>query len=210
MDHKLSPQSIINERRNYYRIEDKVLLRYQAIDESSALANIAPPQFGNNLAHSLMRDLEHIDQENNKYLRSIAETNRELEIYLKAISKKIDTIATRLVETTAPAPDLLSQVISLSEGGLAFRSGVEQANDGYLALQLTLLPSAISLLLFAKVINCSPLQAEPSTHPVESTDGFTIAVSFVNLQDSDRQMIAKHIITLQLLERRQHSGIIKT
>ena len=176
-----------------------MLLRYQAIDESSALANIVPKQFCDDQAHSLIRDLQHIDQESNQYLRSIAESNRDLELYLKLLSKKIDTIAANLVDSIAPAPDQQQKIISLSEGGLAFPSASEHAHDSYLALQLTLLPLHVSLILFAKVINCS---ANNTTTGKQGSDGFSVAVSIIHLKDSDRQIIAKHIIQLQQTERR--------
>lgn len=207
MDRIPSSQSITNERRNYFRLEDKVLLRYQIIDETTALANIAPKQFRADQANSLMRDLQHIDQESNKYLHSIAEINPDLELYLKALSKKIDTIASSLVDHNSLSSNQLPQVISLSEGGLAFPSPVEHAHDSYLALQLTLLPQQLSLVLFAKVINCStvnqPRTGEDHTRQ-DNPDNFTIAVSFVHLKESDRQIIAKHIMQLQLSARRSN------
>ena len=83
-------------------------------------------------------------------------------------------------------------LITISEGGLAFRTSTQYANDSYIAVQITLLPNHQSLVLFCRVINCSQV-----------TDGFNIALSFVNLTDGDRQIIAKHIIQLQLAERRQ-------
>ena len=189
---------MINERRDFFRIEDKVLLRCLPVDESSVLADRIPAQFNDDSSYSLMRDLQHIDQENNKFLRAIAEHNRELEIYLKAMNKKIELIASRLVENLESADDQQSVLVSLSEGGLAFHSVSEYPHDSYLALQLTLLPSHISLILFAKVINSSL-----------AGDGqmgtYATAVSFIHLKDSDRQIIAKHIMQLQLMERRRQS-----
>ncbi|MGK0499973.1 MAG: hypothetical protein ACJAYG_001618 [Oceanicoccus sp.] len=184
---------MINERRNFYRIEDTVLLRYQVIDESTALANIVPLHFEEDANYSLMRELQSIDQDNNKHLRPIAELNYELEAYLKGISKKIDLIAVRLAASEEQAPDFKRLNISLSEGGLSFLSAQPLANDSHLAVQLTLLPSRQTVVMFVRVINCTKIE-----------DGHNISCCTVNLQDNHNHIVAKHIIQLQLAQRRQH------
>lgn len=195
MEHEPSPQTLNNERRDFFRVEDKVLLRYQAIDESSALANNIPPQFAEELGYSLLRDLQQLDSENSVHLRALAEQNRDLEQYLKAINSKIDAIAQHLAKSSSTAQEQHNTLISLSEGGLALRTDRELANDSYVALQLTLLPSHISLVLFARVINCSA-----------QADEFSVALSFVHLKEYDRLVLTKHIMQIQLAERRQQNN----
>jgi hypothetical protein len=204
LDRKLPSQTMNNERRDFYRVTDKVLLSCIPIDESSALANKIPRQFKADASGSLMRDLQHIDQENSKYLRTIADTHRELENYLKAINKKIELIASHLLDSIEPSSAQHPQLVSLSEGGLSFLSTDEYAHDSHIAMQLTLLPSHITLVLFAKVINCSTAN-NGSTGNLVERDCYSIAVSFINLKNNDRQIIAKHIIQLQLSERRQQT-----
>lgn len=202
MDHKLPSETLTNERRDSFRIKDRVLMRYISVDESTALGNIVPPQFGDEPGSMLLRDLQYIEQENHHFLRSIADNHRELELYLRSINKKIELIAARLVECVDPPADAKSQIISLSEGGLAFHSSNQHGNDSHLAIQLTLLPSHISLVLFAKVINSSQnKQLDGSSS--DQQQAYSTAVSFVQLKDSDRQILAKHIMQLQLLQRRR-------
>ena len=192
MPHKSPSQETLNERRNYFRIEDTVMMRFQPVDQNSALAHHLPPQLKDAPGYSLIRELQQIDQENHKFLRVISENNRDLESYLKGLNKKIDLIAAKLIEYEEPAPDQREYKISLSEGGLSFCTQKEYAHGSYLAMQLTLLPSYLPITLFARVINCSAKKTEYRT-----------AVSFVNLKDTDRQLIAKHIMQLQLAQRRQ-------
>ena len=194
MERKSSSHMLINERRDYFRIEDTVLLRYREINESCALANNVPRQFEDDPAFSLMHELQLIDIENNKYVRALTEQSLELEAYIKNLNKKIDLIAAKLVEREEGAPDKVKVKISISEGGLSFHSNSEVAHDSHLAVQLTFLPSQHALVLFCKVINCT-----------RDANGFSVALSFVNLKDSDRQYIAKHIMQLQLAQRRQES-----
>lgn len=183
---------MINERRNYFRIEDDVLFRYQTIDKSAAIANIIPAQFIADPSYSLMREIQAIDSESSKYLHVIAEQNHELEMYLRSISKKIDVIAAHIVEKTSPINDQKSQHISISEGGLSFHSDSKLPHDEFLAIQLSFLPSHQTVVLFAKIINCSSIES----------GGFSIAVSFVHLSDSDSSIVAKRIMQLQQSRKR--------
>lgn len=196
MDDKPTTQNMINERREYFRVEDKVQLRYLCVDESSALAHVVPADFGEDIGYSLIRELQRIDRENSQYLRTIAEESRELELYLRSLNKKIELIASRIAATTDSLDHKEQQVISLSEGGMAFQARKELAHGCHLALQLTLQPSHLTLVLFGRVINCSLANGEPGK-------GFNVAVSFINMQEEDRQTIAKHIMQVQLAQRRQ-------
>ncbi len=184
---------MINERRSFFRIEDDVLLRFQSIDKSSALANKIPTQFSDDPSYSLMHEIQLIDQENSRHLHTIAEHNRDLEIYLKSINKKIDAIAAHLAETIAPVTDQLPNTITLSEGGMSFRSDIELPHDEFLAIQVNFLPLHQTVVLFAKIINSSSIEGK----------GYNVAVSFVELSDYDRQIIAKHIMQVQLAKKRE-------
>ena len=184
---------MINERRNFFRIHVDVLISHLLIDQSSALAHRMPSQFQQQPSFSLMREIQTIDQDSQKYLHSVGEQSRELELYLRSISKKIDAISAHIAQTVSPKLEQQAQSISLSEGGLSFHSPQPVAHDSYLAIQLSLLPAHQTLILFAKIINCS----------VAPTGGFFIALSFVEPQDSDCQIISRHIMQQQQAQRRE-------
>lgn len=186
-----------NERRDFFRIRDKVQLRYLPVDESSALANRVPPGFREDIGYSLVRELQLIDREHATQLRIIADQSRDLEAYLKAINRKIELIAARLAADDDNPDHKQLMAVSLSEGGMSFRSAKALADDSHLALQLTLLPTHITLVLFGRVINCSPIGGG------EPPSGYAVAVSFVQLREEDRQTLAKHIMQLQLAQRRK-------
>lgn len=194
MDHHQNNNEVI-ERRNYFRIEDTVLLRLIAVDREAALANQIPSQFNQDLRFTLVRELQDIDHDAQRYLRSIAEDNRDLEAYLKSINKKIDLLTATLANTVEPQQEQTKHAVSLSEGGLAFMQPSKLNKGSYVAIELTLLPSYITLVLFARVMDCTAIEA-----------GFKIALSFVNLRDSDRQSLAKHIMQQQLAAKRQHNN----
>jgi len=184
---------MVNERRNFFRIDVDVLISHLCVDQSSALAQRIPAQFQDEPSYSLMREIQTIDQDSHKYLHSIGEHNRELELYLRSISKKIDVISAQIAQTLSPELEQQAQRISLSEGGLSFHCPHALAHDSYLAVQLSLLPAHQNLVLFAKIINCSPA----------STGGFSVALSFIEPSDGDSQVISRHIMQQQQAQRRQ-------
>jgi septal ring factor EnvC (AmiA/AmiB activator) len=186
---------MINERRSFFRIEDTVLVRYQPVNESAALSNQIPKEFEEDPEFTLMQQLQEIDQQNSQVLRLIAEENRNVDAYLKAINKKIEIITSHLIESGNHASDQEEAQISLSEGGLGFYSDTELAHDSYLAMQLTFLPARTTLVVFAKIIHCS-----------KENHQYCIAVSFIHLNDTNRQLIAKHIMQLQLAQRREQKN----
>lgn len=198
MPNKSLSQTTNNERREYFRIEDDVLLRFLEIDQSEALANRIPEAFQQTKTPTLMRDLQHIDHENSKFLRNISEEDRDLELYLRSINKKIEAIATLLLETIGPSPEQKKQHIILSEGGIAFHHSQPFNRDTYVVMQLTLTASHITLDLFAKVVDC----AESSS---DNKIKYRLAFHFVNLSDQDRQLIAKHVMQIQLAKRREET-----
>lgn len=193
MEHEPSSSRLDNERRDFFRIIDTVMMRVRPVNQSAALANIIPAQFRDDPAFALMQQLQQIDHDNSQFLWSIAEKNRDVEAYLKGINRKIELISAHLIASADNDPDQSKQTISLSEGGLGFHSDIEYGHDSYLAIQVTLLPSRATVVLFAKVINCT-----------KKADDFAVAVGFVQLNKTTRKLIAKHIMQLQLAERRKH------
>ena len=66
------------------------------------------------------------------------------------------------------------------------------ANGSHLALKMMLMPQALGLLLRAKVVHCTAL-----------ADGqYDIGTEFESLTDAQRQLLARHILQRQALERR--------
>ncbi|MDC3333049.1 PilZ domain-containing protein [bacterium] len=186
---------MFNERRDFFRIEADVLLQYQPIDESAAISNLIPPQFQENANYSLMQEIQQIEHDNLSQLQQISEEYSGIALYLKGLNKKIDAIATHFAQSLAPASDQKEKRISISEGGMAFKSSRKHPHDSFLAFNMSLLPLHQNLVIFGKVINCS-----------ETHDGFRVAISFIRLSDASRQIITKHIMQQQLEVRRTAEG----
>jgi hypothetical protein len=109
------------------------------------------------------------------------------------LNKKIDLLGSALVNDALEAkPDTKVQV-SLSEGGLAFiAKNAYQTNDKF-ALKLTLLLEGQVIFVAATVIDCT----------LHNDEQHRISLSFDQLKDGDRQILARHILKAQSLSIRE-------
>ncbi|OEC34959.1 PilZ domain-containing protein [Pseudomonas cuatrocienegasensis] len=179
-----------DDRREYYRIDDTIALDFTPLRGAEALASDvlhdSSPLF------NLLSDLHLMDFESQHLLRHIGERDRTLANYLKVMNKRIDLLG------QAVAQGLLRDIgtpkqVSLSEGGVSFTSAQAVAVGEHLAIKMVLMPQALGLLLRAQVIHCRALADQQ----------FEIGTEFEALTEAQRQLLARHILQRQALERRQ-------
>ncbi|GIZ13386.1 PilZ domain-containing protein [Pseudomonas sp. NCCP-436] len=180
----------VDDRREYYRIEDTIALEFTQLEGASAHSadalQDASPLF------NLLSELHLMDFESQHLLRHISERDRTLASYLKVINKRIDLLGQALAQSLLQGVGSPRRV-SLSEGGISFESEQPVSRDSHLALKMVLMPQALGLLLRARVVHCS-----------QRPDGrYRIGAEFEALTDSQRQLLARYILQKQALERRQ-------
>lgn len=178
-----------DDRREYYRIEDTLALEFRPLREDEIQSQEVLQD--DSALFNLLSDLHLTDFESQHLLRHINERDRPLASYLKVINKRIDLIAQALTQS------LLREIgparpVTLSEGGIDFRDHQPLAVGLGLALKIVLLPQGLGLLLRAKVTHCQ-----------QEADGrYEIGTEFETLSDAQRQLLARHILQRQALERR--------
>lgn len=183
------------DRREYFRVDDRIILRYRVVAADAVGNTPAERHFDNADVFALLRELRQIDQENNNVLRSLAETNRELGIYLKSLNRKIELIAGALAVMDEAQQLQSPQPVSISETSLSFYAESELAVGTVVALELILLPQHIGLAIYGEVI---AKRDNKDRHAV---------VQFVRLRDSDRQLLARHVMQVQIAARKQNQSI---
>jgi hypothetical protein len=178
-----------NERREYYRIEDTIALDFTPLNPVPG-ASHEPPHDDSPL-FSLLADLHLLEFDAQHLLRPITERDRNLANYLKLTNKRIDLLGQVLAQSLLREMSTPRRV-SLSEDGLRFKHSQPLALDSRLALKMVLLPQALGLQLQGTVIHCQEL----------ASGGFEIGCEFQDLPDAQRQLLARHILQKQALERR--------
>ncbi len=183
------------DRREYFRVEDRATLRYQIVPAEVVGRTPAESHFDNSEIFELLRDLRQIDQEHNNVLRGIAEQNRELGVYLKSISRKIELVANALTAVDQTRHKQEPQPVSISETSIAFKADTRLPKGAFIALELVLMPSHTALALYGEVVDS------------REDDGSMTVVSFVRLRDGDRQILARHVLQVQIHAKKQSQSL---
>lgn len=183
------------DRREYFRVEDRAILRYQIVPAEVVGHTPAERHFDNSEIFELLRDLRQIDQEHNNVLRGLAEQNRDLGVYLKSISRKIELVANALTAVDQTQHKQVPQAVSISETSIAFKTDSNLAKGSFVAIELVLMPSHTALALYGEVLGNR-----------DDGDGMTV-VSFVRLRDGDRQILARHVLQVQILAKKQSQSL---
>lgn len=175
-----------DERRRYYRIEDWVAL--EIIPSSHPVDNGSP-------CFQLLNEFRQLEQDSLPLLRQLAEADRLLAGYLRLQSKRLDLLAQLMTR------DLIRQMgpprkVNLSEGGLRFVNPEPLSEESLIHIRLLLLPNPVELVLAARVARC--------LH--QESGQYEIALHFEQVNDAQRQQLARHILQKQALERRKARG----
>ncbi|MGH8379481.1 PilZ domain-containing protein [Pseudomonas sp.] len=178
------------DRREYYRIEDRIALEISPLSAAEALGpdllQDDSPLF------NLLSELHLSEFESQHLLRQLSDKDRTLAAFLKAQNKRIDLLSAVVAQT------LLGQLsaprtVVLSEGGIKFNQAQPIAPDSRVAVKMVLMPQALGLLLRARVTHCD-----------HQADGlYEIGTEFVDITDAQRQLLARYILQRQAQQRRQ-------
>ena len=179
------------ERRQFYRIEDRVGLECRLLDGEPA----GPPEtlFEGGETLPLEEELRRHDAEIRHQIGLLSESDRVLSQLARALNDKLDTVARIMTFQQNPLQDSEWAQITLSEGGLSFTSMEPAPPPGaFMALRLTLMPEFSQVAAYGRVVTVD-----------EAPEGTRLHLQFHNLEDAERQQIARHVLRLQARERQQ-------
>jgi hypothetical protein len=177
------------ERREYYRIEDSVALEINQIPGSGSGDD--PVLHDTSTLFDLLTELHIAEFESQHLLRQMDERDRTLNSFLKAMSKRIDLLGQVVAQTVLGKLGDPQKVI-MSEGGLQFESHQPFPPGTHLSIKMVLMPQASGMMLHAKVTQCQ----------ARTIGDFEIGTEWIDLTEAQRQLLARHILQRQALQRR--------
>lgn len=181
--------SAATDHRNFFRIDCPVRISQRVVGERVPRGESADSHFPDDSHFGLLRELHQFDHDSAHLLLAIGEKDRNVEAYLGHLNRKIELLARHVASLTPEVLDGDEQTVSLSEGGISYHSSRPPAPGTVLALRLTLLPSLIGITVFGTVV-------------AAGTQGHNVSVRFENLQDADRQILARHVMQIQMSRQR--------
>ena len=176
------------DRREYYRIEDRIALEINPLSAAEALG--ADLLQDDSPLFNLLSELHLSEFESQHLLRQISERDRAIAAFLKSQNKRIDLLS-QVVALTVLGQIGEPQPVIISEGGIDFQHPTPIAAGAHLSVKLVLMPQALGLLLRARVTHCD-----------RKGEGYDIGTEFEHLTDAQRQLLARYILQKQAQERR--------
>jgi len=173
------------ERREYYRITDRIALQ---IGPAESASGETAPLF------ALLSELHQLEFESRHLLRNLDDRDRAVAACLSLVHKRLDLLGQAVTWNLLHDSGTTREVV-LSEGGLAFVEAEPLALGARLDLRMILPPQGLGLQVLAEVTSCQRVAG-----------GYEIGTSFVELEDAQRQLLARHVLRQQARGRRADRG----
>jgi len=184
-----SPLKKTTERREYYRINDVVFLRYEILTDVPGAPDGAPEETGS-VEISAGSLLAEIDRELNKTINNIWREQPSMAQALGLLNRKISILAEQALdyeETESRSYD--SAMVSLSGSGIAFEAREKIADGARLRLSMILRPSQVTMTILGTVISCEERLSSASMP-------FWVRVDFDDDPMAQEQLI-QHVVQKQ-------------
>ena len=176
-----------DDRREYFRINDEVALKYRVIERSEIDDLVAKRREGhldvNAMASAFATtgfDMKHAMEKCRRDLPEVA-------TYLEGLNNKIDLLIRLLMASGSQLPDHPTHDVNLSASGLSFKGTLDVPRETIVEVKLLFFPSFLFVVSYGHVVRCSASK---------EIDGFPyeLAVEFSHLEDNDRELLIRHIL----------------
>jgi len=183
------------ERREYFRIDDDVFLRYRVLEDDSLDA--ARERFEQReRRHSITGELNRITRRLDSHIKSVKLANAELARCLEVMNDKIDLLVQYTLIQDPDAEARPNRHVSISAGGMAFCCDDELQPGDYLEMSFKLFPSYREIDAIAEVVStqCTDQHCNPENHG--------LALRFIVIEEHDRDALQEHVLKRELQRRR--------
>lgn len=190
------------ERRDFYRIDDHIMLEYRLLSESEFtedkpfLSDPYDTNFHVTPQFKILSEIRQIEADSRHHLHAISEQDRHISAYLRALNHKIECLTSLITQTPEEGPLTPTHQVSLSEGGIAVEVPDHLTPGSLLHIHVTLFPNFYRFAAIAKTVHCDACSNDTSTF-------YCLGLHFEAMLESDRQMLARHILQKQSQERRK-------
>lgn len=201
----------MNERRRFYRIDDSVILNYQAFPDYQVDEAISRLKMLGTQHRKLQSSLSNLEERLVYLFNEIAEPLPEIAEALRLINRKVNLLGSMQqnagefsIKGDSSSTYAPTHEVNLSGSGLAFHSPTKFSIGETMEIEFVLFPSYYSVKAIGRVVNS---REEPADE-VESR--YQIAVDFVFLKEDDREQIINHVLTKQGRDLKAQREIVES
>jgi hypothetical protein len=179
------------ERRRYFRIADRALVKYRLIAEEDLARERDFIQLNEIRASNLHAVLLGVDLRLQELIDGVREEHKAVAQALELLNRKISVIervvALENSERGGTHREHEPTDVSLSGGGIALTAATPLALNAYLAIDIVLLPAHHPMRAIGRVVDCRR----------DDDDGFAVAIEFEEIREEDRETLIQHILRRQ-------------
>ena len=196
----MTKQTYHSERRRFFRIEDRVYLQFQ--DDEQHNVGIEPGKLAESSVYPYINEFRKISAESKHYLHSAEKIDPHITAYLQALNRKIDCLAQAILFSQEEHPQDANCNIQLSEGGFSTELKQPYSPGETVKCKIILYPDNHIMLFSSKVIYCHKNESQISGD-INAGGHYCIGFEFIELNEGDAHLLARHIINKQANARRQ-------
>lgn len=179
------------ERRRFFRIEDRLALRYRLLDDDELASALARLESGYPDKLSLASGFAATSAQMRHTLDRFRRDMPDVASYLEALNEKLDLLVQLLATTDDDVGSQPTQEVSLSASGISFTADEPLPAHSNIEVKMLLFPSYTCILAFGTVVHCGPAETgRPSGR-------YSVGVDFTNLREADRDLIVRHVTQRQ-------------
>lgn len=186
-----------SDRREFFRITDSVFIEFSELNKHEAerlVPIIRNPVHSDSGEHkqkldSLQTHLSHlIDQ--------INQTDRDVARALRLLDEKVNLITQSIHLQQSSADERQVIEANLSGGGIAFFTADPYPTKSAIEIHIEFQSSGSVIHAIANVIACNKIYEAPKETP------YLLRLVFSHMSELDRNLLVKHTLSRQALERR--------
>lgn len=181
----------MDDRRRYFRINDKVSLKYRVVQGIDIETEIKRTEHEQNNLAELKNAFNCIQAKIMTKLDRVEEVSPLVGEILGLFDKKISLIESMVMHHDDKENAITeTQCVNLSASGISFESKTPINEDVNLKMELVLFPEYQFIPVYARVIDCRKKMDD-------NLYRFNIAVDFVGISESDQEIIMQHVLSRQ-------------
>lgn len=181
-----------SERRQYFRIQDSVLIRYRVLQSDMQDAVQREAEMNRTRIENARAALYGIETDFQEMCEKISRDQPALVSVLQVLNRKINLLE-RVISTEVLTPSTTEytehepKAVNLSGGGLSVNADSPLAKNASLVIDLVLLPSHEPMRIFGTVVYCRPLDE----------GGHEIGIEFNEIRHQDQERLIQHVLNRQ-------------
>jgi c-di-GMP-binding flagellar brake protein YcgR len=181
----------MNDRRRYFRINDKVSLKYRVVQGIDVETEIKRTEHEQNNLAELKNAFNCIEAKIMSKMARVEEVSPVVGEILGLYDKKLSLMQSMIMHNDDKEDSITeTQTVNLSASGMSFESNTPINEDVNLKMELVLFPEYQFIPLYAKVIDCRKKMDD-------NLYRFNVAVDFVGICESDQETIMQHVLSRQ-------------